>query len=164
MENENFEEITEEVIQNGTSENVETSMDDIGEERTDDSNNNSSVLSSLDDISSSLTSEQSLEQLLREYFSGSREASLDNTEDGAQEGASEGASDIDYTELLNEILSVSEDSASYESSVLSYLEEYKENNTLSSELDSISLTNALLLFVCVCILALAAINFSRRIL
>lgn len=164
MENDIIEDVIEEVIQHEPVEVVNNSMEEIREDRTNDSSIDSSVLSSVDDISTSLSSEQSLEDLLKEYLSSSRGSSLDLEEDGEVEEASEGISQIDYTELLNEILSVSEDSASYESSIMSYLEDYEENNTLTSDLNNISLTNFLLLFVSVCILALGIINFSRRIL
>ena len=163
MENENLEEIIEEVTENEPVEVVNDSVAEIGEERTNDSSDNSSDVSSMVDISYDLSSEQSLEDLLREYFAVSREAS-DPVEGQSIEGATEGVSNIDYTQLLNEILSVSDDSASYQSSILAYMEDYQENNTLYSDIDNISLTNFLLLFVSVCILALGVINFSRRIL
>ena len=164
MENENLEEIIEEVIEDVPGEVVNESVEEVREERTNDSSDNSIDVSSMADIGSDLSSNQSLEELLREYFSGSREVSIVSSEELSNEGAIEGASDIDYTELLNEILSVSEDSASYQSSIIAYMEDYEENNQFTSDIDSISLTNILLLFVFIGLLALGAINFSRRIL
>lgn len=107
-------------------------------------------------------SEQSLEELLREYFAGFREASLDQEEEEQILRSGEGSSDIDYTEILEELLQYSEDSASINSSLYEYYQEYDENNNLQSGVDNISLTNYLLLIVFISILASTTIGLLRR--
>lgn len=120
------------------------------------------------DSQSDISNEPTLEELLKEYFSGSKEQrSLDPEEDGINsvESSREVSSEevIDYTQILNDLY----DEATYQSSMqetaLQYYEDYQSNNTLSSAVDSISLTNIALLYLGGCILALLCVNFARRI-
>lgn len=160
MENEIIEEYTtEEIITEEVFEELPETDDSTGEVSTD---NNTDILESVDDISSSYDSTESpsLEELLRNYFSESEEASIR----GASDSGSEESSQIDYTEILNDLLTLSEDQATLESSLYDYFETYEENNNLYASVDDISLTNILLLVIFMGILFTATLNFARRIL
>lgn len=161
MENENLqiiEEITNDVI-----EDVETVQEDNVQFGENDDLSSSDILSSVPDVGPESSSVETLEDILREYFSGSREASQDSSEEINGASATNEISEIDYTEILEEILSNQEDSAALQSSVYSYLEEYKQNNQMDSEIDNISLTNSLLLVIFMGILFVGAVAFARRI-
>ena len=160
MENEIIEEnITEEVSVEEVPEEDTSSNDSTGEICTD---NNTDILESVADIGSSndITEHEPLEELLRKYFSESEEASVK----GASDSASEELSQIDYTEILNDLLALSEDQATLETSLYKYVQTYEENNNLHASVDDISLTNVLLLVIFMGILFTATINFARRIL
>ena len=161
MENEIIEEYTtdEIIIEESNEEVLET--DDISGEVSND--NNTDVLESVDNISSSYdsTESESLEELLRKYFSESEEEASIR---GASDSGSEESSQIDYTEILNDLLTVSEDQATLETSIYEYFETYEENNNIHASVDDISLTNVLLLVIFMGLLFTATINFARRIL
>ena len=163
MENE-YEEIYEETYEENyeITEPVEETVQGV------DTGAENDVISSDDTLESSLDSstigdsEQTLEELLREYFAGSREASLDPEEDETILRSVEGASEIDYTEILEELLQYSQDSVSLNSSLYEYYQEYDENNNLQSGVDNISLTNYLLLLVFIGLLASSTIGLLMR--
>ena len=120
--------------------------------------------------SSELSDNQSLEELLRQYFSGSSEKSLDlendvldneNLREG--EAANNESSEIDYTEILNDLYDVASQGVSDQEQTIALIEEYNDNNTLQSSVVDISLSNTLLLYLCGCILFGAVLNFGRRI-
>ena len=161
MENEIIEEYTTEdiIIEESNEEVLET--DDFAGEIGND--NNIDVLESVANISSSYdsTESESLEELLRKYFSESEEeASLR----GSSDSGSEESSQIDYTEILNDLLTASEDQATIETSLYEYFETYEENNNIHASVDNVSLTNVLLLVIFMGILFTATLNFARRIL
>lgn len=161
MENENLEVLEE--TTNDIPEEVETVQEDIKQFGENDDLSSSDILSSVPDIGAESSSVETLEDLLREYFSASKEASLDSSNEVNGDSATNEISEIDYTELLEQILSNQEDSAVLQSSVFSYLEEYQQNNQMDSEVDNISLTNSLLLVVFMGILFVAVVDFARRI-
>lgn len=146
---------------------------DIGLEEYDTSGENDSINSSSNDIdnvteydnsdsSDVLSSEPTLEELLKEYFSSQdHEKEEINYIENSREASSE--SSIDYTQILNDLYDEAAYQTSMQETALQYYEDYQRNNTLSSEVNSISLSNILLLYVGFCILALACINFARRI-
>lgn len=160
MENENIE-IFEEEIEEIT-EPVEDTIQGI------DTGTENDVISSVDIMDAAFDSstigdtEQSLEELLREYFAGSRETSLDPVEDEQILRSGEGSSEIDYTEILEELLQYSEDYASLNSSLYEYYQEFDDNNNLQSGVDDICLTNYLLLLVFIGLLASTTIGLLRR--
>lgn len=127
----------------------------------DDSSDSSSTDSSLQSDSS----EVELESLIREYLS-SRSGSSEDSSGSSSEESSSGSSVeivIDYTDILNDLYDVTSDNASYCSSIYDYLEEYDTNNNLQSDVNDISLSNTLLLFVFIGVLFGAVIDFGRRI-
>ena len=169
MENENFEVLEENEILDET--NIQNN-ELCGEGST---NSDSTVLSDNGVIesasdSSELSHNQSLEELLRQYFSGSNEKSLDPEKDvleneNLREGveANNESSEIDYTEILNDLYDVASQGISDQEYTIALIEEYNDNNTLQSSVVDISLSNTLLLYLCGCILFGAVLNFGRRI-
>ena len=164
MENENIE-IVEELIEENEEiiETVEETIPGTDTSREEDITNNSTDVVTSSDSSSNGDSNQTLEELLREYFSSSRELSSFSEEGSSNSIASEGVSKIDYTQLLEEILQSNEDCASIGSSLYQYYQEYDSNNNLQSGVDDISLTNTLLLLVFIGLLASATLGLLRRI-
>lgn len=125
----------------------------------DDSSDSSSTGISLE----SDNTEMELETLLRDYLSTrSADASSESSSGEASTGSSEEIF-IDYTDILNDLYDVTSDNASYSSSIYNYLEYYDTNNNLQSDINDISLSNTLLLFVFIGILFGAVIDFGRRI-
>lgn len=121
--------------------------------------------SSVDISVESDTSEVELENLLRDYLSTRSVASESSSESSSGE-SSTGSSEetlIDYTDILNDLYDVTSDNASFCSSIYDYLEEYDTNNNLQSDVNDISLSNTLLLFVFIGILFGSVIDFGRRI-
>ena len=161
MENEIIEEYTnEDFTREEIFEEVSETNDDTGEISIID---NTDVLESVADISSSddITESESLEDLLKKYFSESVEEA---SQRGVSDSGSGESSGIDYTEILNDLLSLSEDQATIETSIYEYFETYEENNNIHASVDNVSLTNVLLLVIFMGILFTATLNFARRIL
>ena len=169
MENENIEVLEENEISDET--NIQNN--ELGGEGSTNSDN--TVLSDNGIIerssnSSELSDNQSLEELLRKYFSESSEKTVDpenvileteNLREG--ENANSDSSEIDYTEILNDLYDVASQGVSDHEQTIALIEEYNDNNTLQSSVVDISLSNTLLLYLCGCILFGAVLNFGRRI-
>lgn len=163
MENENIEIIESEEILN--EENI-GDMEEVLEYSgaSGESSSNYSDLS-VTDISIE-QSDKSLEDLLKEYFSENgvmANGSSENSASGSSnDNSNDSISNIDYTDLINELIINTQDQAALESSLLSYYEEYEQNNSLDSPVNSISLTNFLLFVVFVGVLFSSTIFFARR--
>lgn len=108
--------------------------------------------------------EKSLEDLLKEYIENSiSDDSTEVSEDGElSEGINNDSEEtsIDYTDMLNKIIVSNEDISSYSEHLYAQQIQQNVNNTLSSDIESISLTNFLLLAVFVAILFNALMNFA----
>lgn len=109
------------------------------------------------------------EELLKEYIKSSLQKESDS-EDGTEEGSALlGSTEepeetvIDYTDILTDIQKKSEDIYNTDSEIYLRSVENDSNNTLSSNLEDISLTNFLLLALFVATLFTGVINFSRRL-
>lgn len=169
MENENIEVFEENEIIDET----KIQNNELGGEGSINSDNtilfDNGIIESTSDTSE-LSDNQSLEELLRQYFSGSSEKSLDPEKDVLEnenlregENANNESSEIDYTQILNDLYDVASQGVSDQEQTIALIEEYNENNTLQSSVVDISLSNILLLYLCGCILFGAALNFGRRI-
>lgn len=169
MENEYMEEIE-------TIDTNEISGDGIGGEN--DVSSNSDILpdngfEQLPSNNSESNTEQSLEELLRQYFSGATDSkSVDpekdvleekSLEEGLTENANSESSEIDYTQILDDLYDMAAANNSIQEETLQSIQEYEDNNTLQSDVNNISLGNALLLYVASCILFVGLLTFARRI-
>lgn len=103
-------------------------------------------------------------ELLIEYIKQQLEENIEEEEinendqndiynDGAYLRSGSDIESVDYSEDILTELEI----------ITGYIEEYNRNNTLQSDIEDISLTNALLIVVFIGILFTAALNFSRRI-
>ena len=169
MENENIEVLEENEILNETNiQNHELGGEGINNSDSIVLSDNGFIESPTD--SSELPDNQSLEELLRQYFSGSSENSLDPEKDVPEnenlregEAANNESSEIDYTQILNDLYDIASKGVSDQEQTIALIEEYNDNNNLQSSVVDISLSNTLLLYLCGCILFGAVLNFGRRI-
>lgn len=119
--------------------------------------------------------EQSLEELLKQYFSKTTIDSEVDTEniEGVEitegdmilgTGSSELAeSSIDYTSLLEDILQSSSDTYDTVTDFYTMATDYDINNQLNSDVDDISLTNMLILTLIIVMMFNGVLDFARRI-
>ena len=170
MENENIEnEVIEENIENEVIEDVsenknfeDISINDVSEIEDvpekiilDDSE-----VENIEDDDS-----QDLEQLLRNYFStnsnsGSEETTEQIEGDSSDTTIEDEETVLDYTSLLNEIISNTADSKKLISNTYDNITEVQENNLFSSSIEDISLTNQLLIVLIMVLLFNGLVNFS----
>ena len=173
MENENIEnEVIEENIENEVIEDVsenknfeDISINDVSEIEDvpekiilDDSE-----VENIEDDDS-----QDLEQLLRNYFStnsnsGSEETTEQIEGDSSDTTIEDEETVLDYTSLLNEIISNTADSKKLISNTYDNITEVQENNLFSSSIEDISLTNQLLIVLIMVLLFNGLVDFARRI-
>ena len=115
--------------------------------------------------------EQSLEAILKQYFSKSTSDSdnFDNVEFSESEqlvgiGLNElDETPIDYTSLLEDILQSSSDTYDTVNDIYSMATDYDVNNQLSSDVDDISLSNMLLITLIIVMMFNGVMDFARRI-
>ena len=111
---------------------------------------------------------QDLEQLLRNYFStnsnsGSEETTEQIEGDSSDTTIEDEETVLDYTSLLNEIISNTADSKKLISNTYDNITEVQENNLFSSSIEDISLTNQLLIVLIMVLLFNGLVDFARRI-
>lgn len=151
MENEN---IVNEVVEN---EVIEKNVEEDVTENTNVEDVSINDLSEIEDVPEKIIlddseveniedeSSQDLEQLLRNYFSTNSTSGLEETTEQIEgdtfETTAEEDTVIDYTSLLNDILSNTADSKQIISDTYDNIIEIQENNLFSSSIEDVSLTN-----------------------
>lgn len=164
--NENNDIYSEDISEEVSEEDLEECIESVSE-----SCLQSDVINNSDDIVAADLPEidTTFEELLKDYLRSSLQKDIE-TEDVSEEGSVVFGSTeepeevvIDYTEILTDIQKKSDDIYKTDSEIYLRSVENDINNTLSSDLESISLTNFLLLALFVATLFTGVINFSRRL-
>lgn len=158
MENEEYLEFNQDI--------VESIPEDISEDIIIDSGSNNSDIVIDDNILSEDMADDSLENLLKEFIKSTLEEKEEETiqEEVQEEDQEDNKTEIeiiDYTDLLKDISDKSDIINNTQEIILSRSIEYDSNNALTADINDISLTNALLLFLFVAILFTGSINFAR---
>lgn len=109
--------------------------------------------------------EKTLEDLLEDYIE-SRLEENEQTDSEIQEDTEISDSEVviqDYSDYYSQIVNLLGENQIELETQNTTLEDYSENNNISAEFETISLTNQLLILIYVSILFTALLNFSRRI-
>ena len=155
-------EVTEDVIENTIDENV--SINDVSEI---EAIPEKIILDDSDVENIKEDSSQNLEQLLRNYFStnstSGSEDTIEQIEGDSSDSTNEEETILDYTSILNDILTNIEDSKQLINYTYDYILEVQENNIFSSSIEDVSLTNQLLIVLFIILLFNGLLDFARRI-
>ena len=155
-------EVTEDVIENTIDENV--SINDVSEI---EAIPEKIILDDSDIENIKEDSSQNLEQLLRNYFStnstSGSEDTIEQIEGDSSDSTNEEETVLDYTSILNDILTNIEDSKQLINDTYDYILEVQENNIFSSSIEDVSLTNQLLIVLVIILLFNGLLDFARRI-
>ena len=155
-------EVTEDVIENTIDENV--SINDVSEI---EAIPEKIILDDSDVENIKEDSSQNLEQLLRNYFStnstSGSEDTIEQIEGDSSDSTNEEETVLDYTSILNDILTNIEDSKQLINYTYDYILEVQENNIFSSSIEDVSLTNQLLIVLVIILLFNGLLDFARRI-
>ena len=155
-------EVTEDVIENTIDENV--SINDVSEI---EAIPEKIILDDSDVENIKEDSSQNLEQLLRNYFStnstSGSEDTIEQIEGDSSDSTNEEETILDYTSILNDILTNIEDSKQLINYTYDYILEVQENNIFSSSIEDVSLTNQLLIVLVIILLFNGLLDFARRI-
>ena len=178
MENENIE---NEVIENDVFENepIENEIIEDVSENTNLEDVSINDVSEIEDVPEKIILDDSdvenieeepsygLEQLLRNYFSTNSELRTgevtENVEGDLVDSTVQDETVLDYTSLLNDILSNTADSKQLISDTYDNIVQIEENNLFSSSIEDISLTNQLLIVLIIVLLFNGLVDFARRI-
>lgn len=106
-----------------------------------------------------------IEQKISEGENEKTEQSTDNNDTGDSDNISllSNSNETDYTQLLEDILSASQDLLTSANQANDNYDVYMQNNDINADINNISLTNYLLLLLFIALLFNAALNFARRI-
>ena len=155
-------EVTEDVIENTIDENV--SINDVSEI---EAIPEKIILDDSDVENIKEDTSQNLEQLLRNYFStnstSGSEDTIEQIEGDSSDLTNEEETVLDYTSILNDILTNIEDSKQLINDTYDYILEVQENNIFSSSIEDVSLTNQLLIVLVIILLFNGLLDFARRI-
>lgn len=155
-------EVTEDVIENTIDENV--SINDVSEI---EAIPEKIILDDSDVENIKEDTSQNLEQLLRNYFStnstSGSEDTIEQIEGDSSDSTNEEETVLDYTSILNDILTNIEDSKQLINYTYDYILEVQENNIFSSSIEDVSLTNQLLIVLVIILLFNGLLDFARRI-
>ena len=155
-------EVTEDVIENTIDENV--SINDVSEI---EAIPEKIILDDSDIENIKEDSSQNLEQLLRNYFStnstSGSEDTIEQIEGDSSDSTNEEETVLDYTSILNDILTNIEDSKQLINDTYDYILEVQENNIFSSSIEDVSLTNQLLIVLVIILLFNGLLDFAMRI-
>lgn len=168
-------------------ENENMEIEIVSEDTTTDSSVSSDFQSDLPEMSEDVQTvtediseeapqetEQVFEELLKEFIEQKisegenvEEVQTENNNDSVDGDSVSLLSDsesIDYTQLLEDLLTYSQDILLSVNTANDNYDVYMQNNDINADINNISLSNYLLLLVFIALLFNAVLNFARRIL